>query len=133
MISIINNSLKTRKKICEIPINKVCLNTLKFLRAQNFINGFQIISPGVKTQRLYPRVRILLKFANIFDSVITSMKPCKNTRSNFHIIKRDMKIQNEGHKKFLITTNEGLTLLNIADIYKSRKKIKGKKLMEITF
>lgn len=56
MISLMYSAIKMGHLSCEVPINKLCLQTLRFLREQNLIYGFQFVSPGQKTRKLYPRV-----------------------------------------------------------------------------
>jgi ribosomal protein S8 len=132
MIALLYNTIKTGHTSCEVPINKLCLQTLRLLRDHSLIYGFQYVSPGDKNRRLYPRVRIMLKYSDINGPVITKMKPLKNTKSNFHIIPLKFINQENKHKKLIITTPQGLSLISFKEFYTLKAK-KGKQLIEISF
>jgi ribosomal protein S8 len=132
MISTLYNTVKKGVTSCECPVNKICLQTLRLLREHNLIYGFQYVSPGKKTNKLYPRVRIFLKYSDIYGSCITKIRPLKNTKSNFHIIPLKFIKQENKNKKLIITTPKGLNLISFKEYY-TLKSRRGKQLIEISF
>lgn len=135
MIAIMFNTIKTGQKTCEVPVNKLCISTLRLFREHNLIYGFQYISPGIQHHRLYPRIRIYFKYSDVNGSCITYLRPLKNTKSNFHVISPKFLKQENNHKKFIITTPKGLNFLSFFDLYnsKNRKAKRGKKILEISY
>ena len=85
-IGIINASLKTHKAYCEIPSNKLLANTLRLFRNTGYIWGFCYMTPQRRYAKLYPRVRVFLKYINLSKSMIKGISTFKRTRSNYKII-----------------------------------------------
>jgi len=127
------HSLKTGNKDCEVPVNNLCLQTLRLMRERNLIYGFQYVSPGKKTKKLFPRVKILLKYADTFNPGITFIRPLKNTYSNYKVIGLNFRNQDNNNKKIMITTPKGLNLVSFNDLHSGIEKIRGKQLLEISF
>lgn len=134
MVSIMSNTIKTGKKSCDIPVNKFCIAILRLLRSHQLIHGFQYTSPGTKTRRLYPRVKVLFKYNDVNTPALIFLKPIKNTASQFELNKKYgyMK-QHHSTKMFLVTTPRGLNLLTFKDIHSALYKVGGKRVLELAW
>lgn len=137
MISIINASVKAGALSCEVPANKLSINTLRILRNQGYIWGFNFVSPKRRYNRLYPRVRILLKYIDRNTPALKAIHIFKRTRSNFQIIRNNklyqILIQN---KVYILSTTLGLSITSLDNLYNERIKstkinVAGKILAEL--
>jgi len=123
MIGVMNNSVKCGLQYCEVPANKICINTLRLLRNQGFIWGFSFTSPGKRQARLYPRVKIYFKYINKDMPGIKAIYIYKKTRSNFTILRHNKLLRILAQNKlYLLTTPSGLTITSITNYYNSAKK-----------
>jgi ribosomal protein S8 len=127
MISTVNASVKTGLQYCEVPANKLSINTLRLLRNQGFIWGFSFVSPRKREARLYPRVKIFLKYVDINTPILKAIRVFKNTRSNFGIIRKNklyqILVQN---KLYVLSTPAGLSVTSIDSFY--NEKVKSQKI-----
>jgi len=127
IISIINASVKTGNVFCEIPANKLAINTLRLLRNQGYIWGFSFVSPKKRVSRLYPRVKVFLKYIDSNTPVLKAIHVFKKTRSNFQIIHSNklyqILVQN---KLYLLSTTNGLSITSINNLYPDKLKSKKK-------
>lgn len=136
MIAVVRNSIKTHKKNCSVPGNKLCFQTLSLLRSQGLISGFFLdVIPNKKVWQGYPRYNIMLKYKAFNEPVIKKIRIFKNTKSNFFFFSVNKKILDPLKKKrlFLISCKKGLLLLSVENfllLYKN-KKFKGKLILEI--
>ena len=137
MISIINTTVKTGYQYCDIPVNKLCLNTLRLLRNHGYIWGFSVTSPRKRVAKLYPRVKIYFKYSHKNCPALKGMRIYKNTTSNFFLLKH-IKIYQAiaKNKLFIITTKTGLTITSLDHLLpkltaKTTKPFSGKILAEI--
>jgi ribosomal protein S8 len=138
MIGVMNSSVKAGLQSCEVPANKITINTLRLLRNQGFIWGFNFVSPRKRESRLYPRVRIHFKYIDINTPILKAIRVFKNTRSNFTILQHNklFKILAQ-NKLYLLTTPKGLIVSSIEQLYnekvKSQKTRYGGKLLAELF
>jgi ribosomal protein S8 len=123
MISIMNATVKTGSQFCEVPANKLSINTLRLLRNQGFIWGFNYVSPKKRESRLYPRVKIFFKYIDNNTPVLKAINIFKRTRSNFQIIRRNKLYQILAKNKlYLLSTTKGLTITSLDNLYTENLK-----------
>lgn len=136
-IGIINASLKTHKSYCEFPSNKLLANTLRLFRNAGYIWGFCFMTPQKRYAKLYPRIRVFLKYIYLTKSLIRQIHTFKRTRSNYKIFKsKNLKRYFLQHKLYVITTSAGLNMTSIENVYHTYNKqlipkFGGKYLAEI--
>lgn len=136
-MGIINASLKTHKSYCEFPSNKLLANALRIFRNTGYIWGFCFMTPQKRYAKLYPRIRVFLKYINLTKSLIRNIRTFKRTRSNYKIFKsKSVKRDLLQHKLYMITTSAGLTMTTLANLYQAYNKqlipkFGGKYLAEI--
>lgn len=123
MIGLINNGVKVGASFCECPANKLCINFLRLLRNHGYIWGFHYVSPKKRLNRLYPRVKIMLKYIDNNTPIIKAIQPYKNTSSNFHLIHTNnfYKILTN-NKYYILTSTFGLSLTSLTEMYLNRIK-----------
>jgi ribosomal protein S8 len=135
MIAIIRNTILTGAQSCVIPVNSLCVRVLRLLRNHGFIYGFSYVSSRPKKCRLYPLVRVTLKYADNNSPVLSNIGVFKNTRSNFIQIKANKQYHILSHRNlFILTTPKGLIITSLHNLYSNYnlKSLKGKLLVELS-
>jgi len=137
MISILRAHNKIGSTFCEVPTNNLGIEVLRLLRMHGLIQGFNIVSPKKKTARLFPRVRIYLKYSDTSNPAIADIKLFKNTSSNFTNLRRHRRFHIiSQHKLIILSTAQpgGLLLLSFAEMLRQKDQVttNGKVLVEIS-
>jgi ribosomal protein S8 len=132
MIAVMQNTIKTGQISCEVPVNKLCISTLRLLREQSLIYGFQYVSPRQTRHRLYPRIKIFFKYSDVNNPCLYFLRAIKNTRSNFFINKGNY-MKYRGNKKIMISTPQGLNLLSFHEASTKNSIIRGKALLLLSY
>jgi ribosomal protein S8 len=116
-----NASIKVASQFCKVPVNKLCLNTLRLFRDLGYIWGFTLDTPGVRIAKLYPRVKIFFKYADANTPILKKIRIFKITRSHFTKMhsKNLYKILSQ-NKLYLISTPNGLVITTLGNFYVSK-------------
>lgn len=137
MLSIMNAHIKIGSQDCTVPVNKLCLNTLRLFRSYGYIWGFSFTSPGTRTAHLFPRVKILFKYSDVNTPTLKTLRVFKITHSDFKIIRNNQlfKILSQ-NKLYLLSTAKGLVITSVDNFYNAKVRSNksynsGKLLAEI--
>ena len=118
MLGIINTTVKTGNFSCEVPANRLCIHTLRILRNKGFIQGFHFVSPGQRSRRLHPRVKIIFKYTDSKTPILRATRVFKNSRSNFFLLKKNKLYQSLAQNKlYLLSSPNGLSLSTYDNLY----------------
>jgi len=136
-ISNFKNHNKMGSIYFDAPITNICLAILNILRTHGLIQGFSFFPTKKKRERLFPRVRVYLKYSYDHHPCIGDLRIFKNTTSNYTSINRYKQSHFLSQRKlYVLSTPQGISLTSLDFRLQKAKgsnnpKLGGKVLVEL--